>query len=143
MNIIFYFFLDYIRPICLPAPGRPAAKPGDIVKITGFGRVNFLRESVEIKKKVLSKLVTHEECAKEYEATSVKVTDNNICSVDLATNEEFSCSGDSGSPVMFSYRNQWQQEGIVSFSIRCGDGRPDLHVKVVNYINWIRKNIKV
>lgn len=122
-------------------PGGVAAKSGNIVTKPGFGQIGLGKEAEQIKAKVLAKVVTQEECVEKYRHSRKPVTDNHICSIDLNTSQEFSCIGDTGMPVMFSYRNQWQADGIFSYGI-CSLGEPDVHVKVVNYIDWIKKNIK-
>lgn len=135
--------IDYIRPICLPTPEEVAAQPGEELRMTGFGLTKFSDfETVDIKKKILSKLITHEECVKEYKGYKKNITHNHICTIDLDSNKDYSCRGDGGAPVMYSYRNQWQQEGMISFGRDCGSGKADVHVKISKYVDWIKKVLK-
>jgi len=41
------------------------------------------------------------------------------------------------------YDDPWYLIGIVSYgTTRCGDGIPGVYTKVINYLDWIEKNLK-
>lgn len=131
---------DYIRPICLPFPGTTFAKVGDILLISGFGQVNSSIHLAEVKKKIQTKLISDEECAK---INSDSLTKDHFCTRDLRTNTEYRCYGDTGGPIIFSHKNQWHQEGIVSFGFSaCGSYFPHVHLQVKSYLGWIEANIE-
>lgn len=58
-----------------------------------------------------------------------------------------SCVGDSGGPLMHTFKNdsgQWYIEGVVSFgNQRCGsEGWPGVYTRVSDYLGWINENVK-
>jgi len=118
------------------------AKPGDILLTSGWGLKQANGEETDTKKKISSKLITNEECAAAHRAYRILLNENNLCTKELEDNTEFSCRGDGGGPVIFSFRNQWHQEGISSFGLGCHVGYPEVYTKVVNYLDWIKENIE-
>ncbi|KAK4878929.1 hypothetical protein RN001_007075 [Aquatica leii] len=105
-------FTDYIRPICLPIPGTKFAQTGDTMTMTGFGREGTYKNYAMIKKKILTKLISGNQCIKEFSVfkdSTRHVTENIMCTKDLE-NSERACEGDSGGPLMFSQHTQWHIE---------------------------------
>ncbi|KAH0547058.1 hypothetical protein KQX54_016884 [Cotesia glomerata] len=49
------------------------------------------------------------------------------------------CDGDSGGPL---YSRSGECLGIVSMSIDCGKGIPDIYTRVFHYLQWIKATIK-
>ncbi|KAF2889428.1 hypothetical protein ILUMI_16745 [Ignelater luminosus] len=138
------FFDDYIRPICLPFPGTKFAEVGDILTTSGWGFINTALGPAVVKKKVLTEMISNEDCKKQYKhQTQIIVDEKNVCIIKLKNTTHSSCIGDSGSPVIFSHRLQWHQVGIVSAGIGgCGDTYPDVLTKVESYLEWIKENIE-
>ncbi|KAF2887771.1 hypothetical protein ILUMI_18402 [Ignelater luminosus] len=133
-------YTDYIRPICLPFPGTTFAKVGDTLLISGFGQINSSTHLAEIKKKIQTKYISDEQCAK---TNGDSLTKDHFCTKDVRDNTEFRCYGDTGGPIIFSHKSQWHQEGIVSYGFSgCGSYFPNVHLKVKSYLNWIEANIE-
>ncbi|KAF2894197.1 hypothetical protein ILUMI_11978 [Ignelater luminosus] len=137
-------YSDYIRPVCLPFPGTKFANIGDTLTLSGWGYKNLKHEKAVIKKRVLGRLISAENCTEAYKDYSwFKLNDSHLCTKTVENSTELSCSGDLGAPVIFSHRLQWHQEGIVSFGeSRCGDKLPDIHTKVKDFLEWIEENIE-
>ncbi|KAK5645624.1 hypothetical protein RI129_004088 [Pyrocoelia pectoralis] len=136
-------YSDYIRPICLPDAQTKFAQIGDVMTLTGFGRVDTYKDYAIIKKKITSKLITNEQCANEFSIfirNDRQVTDNIMCTKELAINKDRSCEGDSGGPLMFSHRTQWHIEGIAVWSTDiCSIDFPFAYTRVANYMDWIQR----
>lgn len=134
-------FSDYIRPICLPKKNSSELKVGEKLSTSGWGLLGTHLEQTDLKKRVMAVLVSKEECKGAYESKRRFITDDHLCASAMSV-DSFTCNGDSGSPLMYSVKNQWEQVGIVSFSVGCGNGYPTVYGKVVNYLDWIEENVK-
>ncbi|KAF2903234.1 hypothetical protein ILUMI_02948 [Ignelater luminosus] len=122
-------YTDYIRPICLPLHGTKLAEVGDTLLMTGWGNKDDNKPLAEIKKKVQSKLISDEECT-NFQLYGRYLTKDHFCTKDIEQNNDFSCKGDTGGPVMYSSNLQWHQEGVISFSASgCGTVNPNVHTK--------------
>lgn len=96
----------------------------------------------QIKKKVVNYLISNEDCQNYYK-NRISVTARHLC-LNETNSGDINCAGDSGGPVMFSYRNQWQMEAVNSFGPKtCGAGMVSGHTKVSEYIEWLRINMYV
>ncbi|KAB0796378.1 hypothetical protein PPYR_10439 [Photinus pyralis] len=138
-------FTDYIRPICLPDAETRYARIGEIMTLTGFGRVATDKNYAIIKKRITSRLISNEQCRTEFSDIKDRnryVTDNIMCTKELADNKDRSCEGDSGGPLMFSHRTQWHIEGIAVWSTaECSIDYPFAYTRVANYIDWIERTV--
>ncbi|KAF2889902.1 hypothetical protein ILUMI_16271, partial [Ignelater luminosus] len=134
----------YVRPICLPFPGTKFANIGDTLTLSGWGYKNLKHEKAVIKKRVLTRLISAENCTEAYKnIPRFKLHDSQLCTRIVANSTDLSCQGDAGAPVIFSHKLQWHQEGIMSFGLAgCGDKVPDVHTKVKNFLEWIEENIE-
>ena len=81
--------------------------------------------------------------------TRCSLFNNFYCLIDLKNDgrDSNSCYGDSGTPAMF-YDNQmsrWYAYGVLSMaSVRnsvCQPSEPSFHVKVPEFLRWIRDSI--
>ncbi|XP_031344107.1 phenoloxidase-activating factor 1-like isoform X1 [Photinus pyralis] len=138
-------YSDYIRPICLPDAETRYARIGEIMTLTGFGRVATDKNYAIIKKRITSRLISNEQCRTEFSDIKDRnryVTDNIMCTKELADNKDRSCEGDSGGPLMFSHRTQWHIEGIAVWSTaECSIDYPFAYTRVANYIDWIERTV--
>ncbi|KAI4469722.1 polyserase-related [Holotrichia oblita] len=66
-----------------------------------------------------------------------RVSESNICAFSRAG--EGACNGDSGGPLLQA--SDLTQIGIVSFSIACAQGYPDVYTRVSWYSSWIQTAI--
>nr|XP_061813637.1 serine protease 33-like [Nerophis lumbriciformis] len=131
-------YTDFIRPVCLAAPGTNVGAGTD-VWITGWGNIGsgvdlpFPRTLQEVEVPVVS----NDDCDDVYGI----ITDNMICA-GLSEGGRDSCQGDSGGPMVAKNGTQWIQLGIVSFGFGCA--RPDVpgvYARVSEYRQWIMDNI--
>lgn len=59
---------------------------------------------------------------------------NNLCTYTRAG--QGACIGDAGSPLIINYR----LHGIASWGFPCGQGLPDVYIRVSEYYDWIFAN---
>lgn len=138
-----FFVTDFIRPLCLPVTSIRTANIGDTLIASGWGSVKHNAELASIKKKILTNLISNEDCKKAYNNTRRLITKDQLCTRDSRDNIEFSCLGDAGVPVMFhNNKYQWHLEAISSGGGECGSTYPEVHTRVKNYIPWILKHLK-
>ncbi|KAF2899107.1 hypothetical protein ILUMI_07061, partial [Ignelater luminosus] len=135
-------YTDFLRPICLPIASIKTANIGDDLVTSGWGSTKHNAELASVKKKIFTKLMSNEDCIKDYKNTRRLITKNQMCTKDSSDNVEFSCRGDAGAPVMFGNKYQWHLEGISSGGAECGGTYPEVHTRVKNYIPWILRHIK-
>lgn len=138
------FFLDFVRPICLPKSDTSLAKPGDFLYTTGFGNIAWeVPEAVEIKKKVQTLSISNERCQQllRDRYSILPVTSYHMCTSDLRNSTIFGCVGDIGGPAMIAgRRSQWYLEGVLS-SPACNDDEPQTYTRIAKYLTWIAENI--
>lgn len=83
-------------------------------------------------------------CAPKYESRS-KLTYKQLCAGGV--NQQDSCTGDSGGPLMGEYTSDSTfktiQYGVVSLGPKyCGvEGFPTLYTRIDKYVGWILDNI--
>lgn len=131
-----FFVSDYIRPICLALPNSQALREDQTVYTSGWGAKSLKELQSEIKKKVMSELITNEECGRAF--TSRSINKNHICSTDLTSNKAFVSIGDAGAPVVSKCnRKVWCLIGLFSWTGN-DEGRPRVHTRVSEYADWIQ-----
>ncbi|KAF5285390.1 hypothetical protein FQR65_LT13242 [Abscondita terminalis] len=134
-------YSDYIRPICLPR-SNTKVEYGTLLYTTGWGVTEYRGNSSTIKKRILTDLVSNEDCEdiiRKHQTLSRKYTYLHTCTVDHLSNKAVSCNGDSGAPVMLSVNSQWELNGIVSHGARCGMGLPNFNT---NYLSWTHRPLQ-
>lgn len=112
--------------------------------MSGWGRTEDSYAS-SAKLKVEVPIVARSQCSSKFRVASVTISESQLCAGGERGKD--SCTGDSGGPLMNTFRNdsgQWYIEGVVSFgSSRCGsEGWPGVYTKVGDYLNWIKENVK-
>lgn len=140
---LFLLFSDFIRPICLPSD-TDEANVGDRLVVAGWGRTEN-RTSSSVKLQLRVPIVSAKDCSPVYRSAGINLIDSQICAGGEQNKD--SCAGDSGGPLMNTFKNnteQWYIEGVVSLgAVRCGTlGLPALYTKVKDYLPWIKKSIK-
>lgn len=136
-----------MKPICLPI--TPKLQNEDLVGrggiVAGWGATeNGLQSPILLS--VELPIVSKPECQKVYNNT-VPIFDRQLCAGGIQ--DQDSCGGDSGGPLMYpgsvgDRATRYVQRGIVSFgSRRCGlSGYPGVYTKVAYYMDWILDNIQ-
>lgn len=102
---------DYPRIELLTPDRAELAAPGTTATTIGWGRTSDGGPSSPVLKKLVSQIISNDEC-KTHLASAV--VDATICAGMLGSSES-TCSGDSGGPLMVPFRGRWVQVGIVSF----------------------------
>lgn len=131
----------FIRTICLPGP-YDSTKDGNKLVVAGWGQTEHSRSS-PVKLKLFVPKAPLTQCSARFKTAKVSLGNKQICAGGEAHKD--SCKGDSGGPLMTTYKDnqaQWYIEGIVSFGAKCGSaGWPGVYTKVSEYINWIQNNV--
>ncbi|KAF7991036.1 hypothetical protein HCN44_000841 [Aphidius gifuensis] len=116
------------RQSSIPLPTQDT--PGDVTAVlTGWGQLSstdFIEPDVLQKRHV--RILKNKDCNDK----NSRMLDSQICGYD-GEGTGF-CNGDSGSPLVYND----EVVGIVSFSVLCGLGYPDLYTRVYHYLDFIR-----
>lgn len=139
-------FTAFIRHICLPKPGSGATSKK--FSVCGWGRTDFFREGAgttapsPIKMKTSLPYFDHGKCSQIYQPQRLQLINGQICAGGHKARD--SCSGDSGSPLMFYdvKMQAWVLSGLVSMGPQnCGiDGKPGIYTNINEYVPWIQAN---
>lgn len=133
---------DFIKPICLPTNGE-TSDVGTRLVVAGWGRTEAGNTS-PVKLQLQVPVAEKSACSSRFRTASVTLRSTQLCAGGEARKD--SCNGDSGGPLMTTFRNdsgQWYVEGVVSFGTQCGtQGWPGIYTRVSDYIEWIRNNIR-
>ncbi|XP_035599090.1 prostasin-like isoform X1 [Oncorhynchus keta] len=133
-------FTNYIRPVCLAAPGS-SFHAGTTSWVTGWGtiRSGVSLPSPKTLQEVDVPVVGNRLCNFNYGVGSI--TDNMICA-GLAAGGKDSCQGDSGGPMVTNQGTRWIQSGVVSFGKGCALAKfPGVYTRVSQYQTWINSQI--
>lgn len=148
LTIKYCFFLDYVRPICLPTSNEELRKSylGQKLFVAGWGKTENRSES-NIKLKVQIPVKQTSECSTTYSIANVKLGPGQMCAGGEKGRD--SCRGDSGGPLMTVSKDKnkedhWFAAGVVSFGPSpCGmENWPGVYTKVSKYVNWIVSKLK-
>ncbi|KAJ7990031.1 hypothetical protein DPEC_G00310640 [Dallia pectoralis] len=133
-------FTNYIRPVCLAAPGS-TFYTGTTSWVTGWGTISsggVPLPSPQPLQEVSVPVVGNRKCNCNYGNT---ISGNMICA-GLAVGGKDSCQGDSGGPMVNKLGTRWIQSGIVSFGKSCALANyPGVYTRVSQYQNWINSQI--
>ncbi|KXN64573.1 trypsin-like serine protease [Conidiobolus coronatus NRRL 28638] len=124
-------------------------------KIMGFGQTGYEEDTSTVQMEVGLPIYNKTTCTANY----VKIGDKQICAGYSAGGKD-GCLGDSGGPIVVEDKAKtraakaklrttsvastilatvYKQIGIVSFGIKCAEGKyPGIYTKVNKYIGWIR-----
>ncbi|KAM9541485.1 transmembrane protease serine 9-like [Salvelinus alpinus] len=131
-------FTNYIRPVCLAAPGS-SFYAGTTSWVTGWGTLSFGGSVPQILQEVDVPVVGNRQCNCNYGVGSI--TDNMICA-GLSAGGKDSCQGDSGGPLVSKQGTRWIQSGVVSFGQDCALANfPGVYARVSQYQTWINSQI--
>ncbi|KAL0860353.1 hypothetical protein ABMA27_009753 [Loxostege sticticalis] len=135
-------FSDFVQPICLPMDNWDITKrPPASFELwsSGWGDVNPNYPSPsDVKRKIQLPFVDPMTCVRSV---------SRLWSLQMCAGGEYkkdSCSGDSGSPLMYDRNGTFEMLGITSHGVtKCGtNGVPAIYTKVFSYLNWIHSNIR-
>ncbi|XP_031350098.1 chymotrypsin-like protease CTRL-1 [Photinus pyralis] len=128
-------YSDAIRPICLRESDYPNSPTiGSTLFLSGWNDQFFVKGNTT-KRKISTTLISNEQCSALLRTT---ITSYNICTANRRANTESQCYLDKGGPLVFSYKNQWFLEGVLSeFSGRCDNTVPLIFMRVSQYLEWI------
>ncbi|XP_070502813.1 CLIP domain-containing serine protease HP8-like [Chironomus tepperi] len=132
-------FNAFVKPICLPVDNKINTDYGSGI-IAGFGKTET-RNLSDVLLKTEIDIVDLEDCIATYSAFNRHVGDSQICAVGRDSD---SCKGDSGGGFIMQDDSSaaWYLIGIISYgSRRCRSEYPGVHVKVGNYIDWIKNKL--
>uniref|UniRef100_A0A3P8VNB4 Peptidase S1 domain-containing protein n=1 Tax=Cynoglossus semilaevis TaxID=244447 RepID=A0A3P8VNB4_CYNSE len=130
-------FTNYIRPVCLAAPGS-SFTGGTSCWVTGWGNI---RSGVPLTfpgrlQEVNIPIVSTSQCSDTYTLTA-----NMICA-GVPEGGKDSCQGDSGGPLVSKTGATWVQAGVVSFGRLCAvPNTPGVYARVSSYQSWINSHV--
>ncbi|KAF2895833.1 hypothetical protein ILUMI_10342 [Ignelater luminosus] len=131
-------YSDYIRPICLSSPDKTKAQVGDTLVSSSWQK----RVESDTETKIITSrtLITNEVCRTYYKTDDV-LFDGVMCGHPKESNNGL-CYGNLGSPILFSHKWRWHQEGILSHRERCGFLFPEVYTRVEYYLDWIKEKVE-
>ncbi|XP_015790910.1 transmembrane protease serine 9 [Tetranychus urticae] len=122
-----------VAPICLPSPEMVVFNN---LTVAGWGFTNEDGAPSKVLRDVTLPYVTNRECQ---EFHGEVITSSMMCAG--GNQDEDSCQGDSGSPLMFRRDGALYAVGLVSFGLGCG--RPfyyGVYTRTSRYLKWIQDN---
>lgn len=145
---VFMYYIDFIKPICLPTSQtlRAINYDGIHLHVAGWGKTENVSFS-NFKLKVGVDGVNRQQCNQVYSRHSVSLASSQLCAGGEKGAD--SCRGDSGGPLMAidktnAIRPFWYCAGIVSFGpTPCGmAGWPGVYTRVSSFVDWIARNMR-
>jgi len=129
-------FSKKVRPVCLKQLEDEAIL-GKIGVITGWGSVNLTQPTEEELKESDARIVSNEECRKNYSTVDIPILDTMLCG---SLDGQDPCKGDSGGPfVIKDAKNRFNLIGIISHGQGCNaEGYPTIFSRVSKFIEWIQ-----
>lgn len=132
-----------IVPICLPDSGlaeRELTQVGQETVVTGWGyRSETKRNRTFVLNFINIPVAPHNECI---QAMHNMVSENMLCAGILGDTRD-ACEGDSGGPMVASFRGTWFLVGLVSWGEGCGRlHNYGIYTKVSRYLDWIHGHIR-
>ncbi|XP_058984377.1 serine protease 7-like [Musca domestica] len=126
-------YSNSVAPICLPLvmPGLEPPKNGSRLTVAGWGSSRTANYTDE--KRIVDLICLDDEKCRIRDELS------RLC-VGGETGKD-SCDGDSGGSLARRTKDGWVLEGIVSYGVGCGDGKPAVYTRVRTFINWIRDHL--
>ncbi|XP_070096677.1 vitamin K-dependent protein C isoform X6 [Equus przewalskii] len=136
-------FSQTIVPICLPDSGlseRELTQAGQETVVTGWGyRSETKRNRTFVLNFIKVPVVPHSECVRTMHNL---VSENMLCAGILGDTRD-ACEGDSGGPMVASFRGTWFLVGLVSWGEGCGRlHNYGVYTKVSRYLDWIHGHIR-
>uniref|UniRef100_F6TQ11 Vitamin K-dependent protein C n=1 Tax=Callithrix jacchus TaxID=9483 RepID=F6TQ11_CALJA len=135
-----------IVPVCLPDSGlaeRELTQAGQETIVTGWGYQSSRekdpkRNRTFVLNFIKIPVVPRNECSK---VMSNMVSENMLCAGILGDRQD-ACDGDSGGPMVVSFRGTWFLVGLVSWGEGCGLlHNYGVYTKVSRYLDWIHQHI--
>ncbi|XP_045875793.1 vitamin K-dependent protein C isoform X8 [Meles meles] len=132
-----------IVPICLPDSGlaeRELTQVGQETVVTGWGyRSETKRNRTFVLNFINIPVAPHNECI---QAMHNMISENMLCAGILGDSRD-ACEGDSGGPMVASFRGTWFLVGLVSWGEGCGRlHNYGIYTKVSRYLDWIHGYIR-
>ncbi|WP_444998217.1 trypsin-like serine protease [Aliikangiella sp. IMCC44359] len=117
---------------------QAAAQPGDILTVSGWGRLTEGGSSPDVLHEVDVPVVSNSTCNSAYGGG---INDTMLCA-GLASGGKDACQGDSGGPIVAAYQNQIYSIGVVSWGDGCA--RPNkygVYADTYRFVDWINSKI--
>ncbi|XP_063704355.1 collagenase-like [Culicoides brevitarsis] len=131
----------YVKAIRLPTVAQATVSfNGVMTTVSGFGRYSVsVSSSSQILRYVNLRVISNADCAVNY--GSHVIVDSSICALGYEFDEQSTCSGDSGSPMIIQEGSENTQIGVTSFvsSKGCGSDRPTGFVRTASFLFWINE----
>ncbi|CAK6448663.1 unnamed protein product [Pipistrellus nathusii] len=131
-----------VVPVCLPDGGlaeRELAREGRETVVTGWGfRSETGRNRTSILSFIRIPVAPQGQCA---QVMHNAVSENMLCAGILGDPQD-ACEGDSGGPMVASFRGTWFLVGLVSWGEGCGRlHNYGVYTRVSRYLDWIHSHM--
>lgn len=155
-------YTNYIRPVCLVPKGFPTDATenqefdgsrftfaGTSCTVLGWGQTEN-GSRAEVMQQLPVTILPHILCtaltsnpSEAYHGRSVEKDDPKLCAG--GSLGEDTCAGDSGGPLLCSYRGAYYLHGLTSYgTIPCGQERkPGIYTRLADFHDWITSNAVV
>ncbi|XP_061394951.1 seminase-like [Musca vetustissima] len=120
-----------IRPIALCSE---PLEPGNLLQISGWGRVTEQGEISKNLRTVRVPLLPRAECVLRYKRLGENLTNSMMCAYD---DNKDACTSDSGGPAVFA----GELCGIVSWSLGCGHRQAPGIYTDINEVKWFIEQV--
>jgi secreted trypsin-like serine protease len=116
------------------------AGAGAVATVTGWGATAEDGDGSNVLRQVNLAIASNASCNVAYEGG---ITANMLCAGGTPLGGEDSCQGDSGGPLVVpAGTGRYEQAGIVSFGVGCGEPDvPGVYTRVSRYTDWIAGKI--
>ena len=110
---------------------------------SGFGRTSNTGGTAQSLMWTNLRIISNEQCAKIY-GTSIIVS-STLCALGYDSDNQSTCNGDSGGPLITEVDGEKMQIGVVSFvsSAGCSSGNPSGYARTTHFRNWINQKTGV
>jgi len=114
-------------------------KPGTRAEIAGWGKASSTSDTVQ---DVLHYAPTVIQSPVLCGISPVYDSARQLCALDYPDDQTSTCNGDSGGPLLITYRQQWVEVGITSYgSSTCATSLPQFFTAVEPLSSWLEREV--
>lgn len=131
----------YIQPVCLATSSVPVTRnKKEYATVAGWGKIYDKGPQSKTLRFADIEIWDNPRCQSEYQSAPVPVPNIQSSMVCAGSAPKDSCQGDSGGPLTYKKSGYYEQIGIVSWGLGCGE-RPGVYARVDHFHDWIQKQL--